>query len=235
MLLEISQNSRENTCARVSFLIKLQAEVCNFIKKEILAQVFYCEFCEISRNTFSYRTPSVAASDITQKKYLNTNMMPRNMEYYERTKLPRRITDNKFNIFDRRKITNEFHASFTNIGSKFASKIPNASTTFESCINKPDSIVETKQLSMNELRDTIFSLKINKSSGYHDISLNVLNKYFSSLREPLKYMFNLSIEKGIFPDDLKIADKSDLSNYRPTSVFSCFSKILERIMCNRLC
>ena len=31
MLLEISQNSQENTCARVSFLIKLQA--CNFIKK----------------------------------------------------------------------------------------------------------------------------------------------------------------------------------------------------------
>ena len=33
--LEISQNSQQNTCARVSFLIKLQ-----FIKKETLAQVF---------------------------------------------------------------------------------------------------------------------------------------------------------------------------------------------------
>ena len=46
----ILQNSRENTCARVSFLIKT------------LAQVFSCEFCEISKNTFSYRTPLVAAS-----------------------------------------------------------------------------------------------------------------------------------------------------------------------------
>ena len=27
-------------------------EACNFIKKETLAQVFCCEFCEISRNTF---------------------------------------------------------------------------------------------------------------------------------------------------------------------------------------
>ena len=27
-------------------------EVCNFIKKEALAQVFSCEFCEISKNTF---------------------------------------------------------------------------------------------------------------------------------------------------------------------------------------
>ena len=30
---------------------------CNFIKKKIVAQVFSCEFCEISKNTFTYRTP----------------------------------------------------------------------------------------------------------------------------------------------------------------------------------
>ena len=35
---------------------------CNFIKKEALAQVFSCEFCEISKNTFFYKTPLVAAS-----------------------------------------------------------------------------------------------------------------------------------------------------------------------------
>ena len=62
VFLEISQNSQENTCARVSFFIKLQAAACNFIKKETLAQVFSCEFCEISKNTFFYRTPPVAAS-----------------------------------------------------------------------------------------------------------------------------------------------------------------------------
>ena len=32
------------------------------MKKETLAHVFSCEFCEISKNTFSYRTPPVAAS-----------------------------------------------------------------------------------------------------------------------------------------------------------------------------
>ena len=52
MFLEISQNSQENTCARVSFSKKLQAETCNFIKKETLAQVFSYEFYEISNNTF---------------------------------------------------------------------------------------------------------------------------------------------------------------------------------------
>ena len=32
------------------------------LKKKILVQVFSCEFCEISKNTFSYRTPPLAAS-----------------------------------------------------------------------------------------------------------------------------------------------------------------------------
>ena len=45
VFLEISQNSQENTC-------KARHEACNFIKKETLAQVFSCEFCKISKNTF---------------------------------------------------------------------------------------------------------------------------------------------------------------------------------------
>ena len=71
VFLEISQNSLENTCARDSFLIKLQAEACNFIKKESLAQVFSCEFCEISKNTFFHRTPLVAASVYYLRKKLS--------------------------------------------------------------------------------------------------------------------------------------------------------------------
>ena len=33
-------------------VLKAGLEVCNFIRKEILAQVFSCEFYEISQNTF---------------------------------------------------------------------------------------------------------------------------------------------------------------------------------------
>ena len=42
---ERRQNSQENTCARVSILIKLQA----FIKIETLVQVFSCAFWRRSR------------------------------------------------------------------------------------------------------------------------------------------------------------------------------------------
>ena len=30
-------------------LCRVAGQACNFIKKETLAQVFYCEFCEISK------------------------------------------------------------------------------------------------------------------------------------------------------------------------------------------
>ena len=60
MFLEISQNSQK-TPVPECFLTKLHAS-CNFIKQEALTRVFSCKFCEIYKNTFSYRTPPVAAS-----------------------------------------------------------------------------------------------------------------------------------------------------------------------------
>ena len=36
---------------------------CNFIKKQTLTRVFSCEFCEIFKNTFFYKTSPVAAFD----------------------------------------------------------------------------------------------------------------------------------------------------------------------------
>ena len=75
------------------------------------------------------------------------------------------------------------------------------------------------------------------------MSFNVIKKYFDELCEPLKYLFNLSIVKRIFPDDLKIAkvtpiykadNSGNISNYRPISVLPCFPKMLARIMYNRL-
>jgi len=59
----------------------------------------------------------------------------------------------------------------------------------------------------------------------------------------LTFVFNLSLSQGAFPDELKLAkvtpiykadDSTILSNYRPVSVLRLFSKILEKLMLNRL-
>ena len=157
--------------------------------------------------------------------------------------LPTKITVNKTDIFDAAKIADEFNKFFTNIRTDLANKIPNASKPFDSYITKANISMKSQLLSINELKDAFFSLKINKSPGHDGVSFNVIKKCFGELCELLKFLFNLSIVKGIFPDDLKIAkvtpihkagNSSNVSNYRPISVLPCFFKMLERIMYNRL-
>ena len=64
VLLEISQNSQENTCTGDFFNEVADIRSATLLKKETLAQVFSCEFCEISKNAFYYRTPPVAAYEM---------------------------------------------------------------------------------------------------------------------------------------------------------------------------
>ena len=63
------------------------------------------------------------------------------------------------------------------------------------------------------------------------------------MKNILFHVFKVSIEQGIFPDSLKIAkvtpifksgDKDNVSNYRPISILPVFSKVLERIMYNKV-
>ena len=54
MFSKISQNLQENTCARVSYLIKLQTVG----KKETQTQMFSCDFCEILKYLFLQSTSS---------------------------------------------------------------------------------------------------------------------------------------------------------------------------------
>ena len=51
VLRNFSKFTGKNLCQSL-FLIKLQAWPATLLKKETLAHVFSCEFCEISKNTF---------------------------------------------------------------------------------------------------------------------------------------------------------------------------------------
>ena len=75
VFLESSQNSQENTCARVSFLIKLQARkhLCQglqlYYKRDSGTGVFLWIFYELSKDNFSYKTLPVAASTMRQNNF----------------------------------------------------------------------------------------------------------------------------------------------------------------------
>ena len=94
-----------------------------------------------------------------------------------------------------------------------------------------------------EIEIIIQSLNPKKAIGPYSIPtflLQILSKY---IVKPLSQIINLSFEFGIFPDNLKIGKVNPLykkdsaenpSNYRPISVLSVFSKIIEKLMHNRL-
>ena len=88
----------------------------------------------------------------------------------------------------------------------------------------------------NEIITVIYSLK-NSSPGYDEMPASILKQCLDT------YLINLSINQGIFPDELKIAkvlpiyksdDKHLIQNYRPISVLPFFSKIFEKIILNHL-
>ena len=102
---------------------------------------------------------------------------------------------------------------------------------------------KTQTLTFSELETAYFSVNKNKAPGYDDISSNVILNCYNEIKYLLFHIFNKSITTGIFPEALKIAqitpifktgDESILTNYRPISVLPVFSKILERIMYNRI-
>ena len=95
--------------------------------------------------------------------------------------LPTKITANETDIFDAAKIADEFNKFFTNIGTDLANKIPNTSKPFDSYITKANTSMESQPLSINELKDAFFSLKINKSPGHDGVSFSVIKKCFGEL------------------------------------------------------
>ncbi|XP_065681386.1 uncharacterized protein LOC136095091 [Hydra vulgaris] len=86
-------------------------------------------------------------------------------------------------------------------------------------------------------------LKTNKAVGPYDINCNIVINSYDTIKHILLKVFKCSKNQGIFRDQLKIAkitpifkggEPSNVSNYRPISTLSVFSKILERIMLNQI-
>ena len=157
--------------------------------------------------------------------------------------LPNFITMKKREIFDKKEFAETFNNYFVNIGPILAASILESKATFQNYIHYDGPCLSTINLMDLELENAFASLKTNKSSGYDDASSDFVKKVSDEPFVILKHIFNISLIKGIFPDKLKIArvttifkkgNNSLINNYRPISILPCFSKLLERIMYNRL-
>ena len=100
-----------------------------------------------------------------------------------------------------------------------------------------------EDVTTNEIIKIVNNFKNKSSCDVNGISMNILKKVFISVVKPFKYICNLSLNKGIFPEDMKIArviplykagDKNVFTNYRPVSILPQFSKVLQKVFNNRL-
>ena len=96
--------------------------------------------------------------------------------------------------------------------------------------------------SVEEIHYLIKSLPNKTSSGHDSISNNLMKKISPSILEPLAIIFNKSLETGVFPEEMKMADvvplyksksEYECTNYRPISLLLTISKLLEKLMYKR--
>ena len=94
-----------------------------------------------------------------------------------------------------------------------------------------------------EIISIIRYLKPKNASGYDGISNKILKLCMYTISKPLTYICNGSLNTGTFPERCKLAivrpihkkwDKNEMNNYRPISLLTTISKILEIIMHKRL-
>lgn len=153
------------------------------------------------------------------------------------------IIDNK-EISDPIEIADRFCDYFTNVGPNLARKIqPSSSTHLDYVLGSFPNSLFLNPTSESEVIEVTNNFQSGKAAGYDNIPMSIIKQSIGIISAPLTHIINLSISHGVVPDQMKIArviplykadDKSVLTNYRPISILPSFSKILERIVYNRL-
>ena len=160
---------------------------------------------------------------------------------------PAFIIDNN-KITERRVIANEFNKYFVSLacnlnqaynelGEMKINEIPNF---YDYLPKSNSSSIYLNECSAEEVANIISELENGKAS---DIPVHVVKAVTNKISPILSILYNECMEKGIFPDDLKIGRispifKKDnpelLESYRPVSTLALFGKIFEKIIFSRL-
>ena len=108
----------------------------------------------------------------------------------------------------------------------------------------PAPEIPVPTFSANDVADVLTHLDVNKAYAPNDIAPIVLKKCASALAPSLAVLFNVIVQDGNIPDQWKLTnvvpifkkgDKHNVANYRPISLLSIVSEVLERCIFNYLC
>lgn len=143
-------------------------------------------------------------------------------------------------------ISEGFNDYFVNVGSNLAKNIPPVNHSFEKYLSNPQRMVNSCSLhptSPMEIINLVKALSNSHSSSFDEISTSLLKNIIHPIAQPLADIINCCLDKGIFPDKMKIAKvipifktgkKTDIKNYRPISILPAISKIFEKLIEQRI-
>ena len=158
---------------------------------------------------------------------------------------PTEFNDGNTSYKTDKEIAEGFNKFFTNIGSTLAKKIGPTAVSATQLLPKksPSNSFFLTPVSPAEILKIFERMKAKSSCGHDSFSPKLIKKCSESLAIPLTHIANLSLSTGVFPSAMKTAkvitiykkdNPTSFSNYRPISLLPAFSKILERLVYNRL-
>ena len=151
------------------------------------------------------------------------------------------LTVNNVAVTNSKDIANGFNEFFVSIGPELAKDIHSDINPL-TYVNNINNSIAIFDVSCEEVRNIIHSLK-NSSAGHDEFPTFVGKLCVDSYIEPLTFLINSSLRTGVFPSELKLArvvpifkagESSALTNYRPISVLTFFTKVFEKIVYNKL-
>ena len=133
-----------------------------------------------------------------------------------------------------------FNDFFSSIGKNLSQNIPHSNKIFSDFLDIPNSkTIFFDPTYKEEITKIVANLKEGKSPGHDGIDNHLIKNIINQIVDPLVHIINSSLTTGQVPNSMKIAkvipihkkgEKDDANNYRPISLLTSISKILERIV-----
>ena len=143
-------------------------------------------------------------------------------------------------ITDDDEIADAFNQYFSTIGSTLSDKIiGNGIDPMRFVTPIEGSLFNFTSITLQEIIVALNEIKCSKSPGIDGISIRLLKDASNIVAGPLMNIFNVSLQRAIFPNDWKLAkvtpifkegNKADCGNYRPISVISAVAKLFEKLV-----
>ena len=141
-------------------------------------------------------------------------------------------------------IANAFNSHFSSIGRNLTPLIPVTDKHFSDYLPPPrNRTFFLAPITPDTMLNYILAIKPKKSKDDNDFSMDLLHKVAPHIAIPLAHIYNCSVQTGIFPENMKISriipifksgDPLDPDNYRSIFMINVFSKVVEKIIAERL-